>query len=359
MQYLDTNLVELHYQMPLNEIIYDFFDALKANTKGYASLDYELSGYRPSELVKVDMKLNGDTVDALSFIAHRGQGVSPGPPAVREAEGEHPPAAVRGAGPGGHWRPGHRPGDRQGYAEGCAGQVLRRRHHPQEEAAGKAEGGQEKMRSLGSVQIPTEAFLAVLKLDEKPPSPPPSFFTQGPPGRAGGAALLRGGGLLPLFLGLNVTWGQETGGGGGAAPPPPPAARPRSPHPTPPHRPSPLPPSPSLMLLQARFAGNRLWCCALIEQQSGGVEKRSTPFLCFRRKSGVRGGFPRMLEPSAGFPWARIRPKAGAHKKIERGRDHEKEDGMFTGLDGAAECADRLRRRLSGGCLRHVAAGDP
>ena len=71
MQYLDTNLVELHYQMPLNEIIYDFFDALKANTKGYASLDYELSGYRPSELVKVDLKLNGEMVDALSFIAHK------------------------------------------------------------------------------------------------------------------------------------------------------------------------------------------------------------------------------------------------------------------------------------------------
>ena len=71
MQYLDTYLVELHYEMPLNEIIYDFFDALKANTKGYASLDYELSGYRRSELVKVDMLLNGDQVDALSFIAHR------------------------------------------------------------------------------------------------------------------------------------------------------------------------------------------------------------------------------------------------------------------------------------------------
>jgi GTP-binding protein LepA len=71
MQYLDTNLVELHYQMPLNEIIYDFFDTLKANTKGYASLDYELSGYRPSDLVKVDLLLNGDQVDALSFIAHR------------------------------------------------------------------------------------------------------------------------------------------------------------------------------------------------------------------------------------------------------------------------------------------------
>ena len=71
MQYLDTYLVEMHYEMPLNEIIYDFFDTLKANTKGYASLDYELSGYRPSELVKVDILLNGDQVDALSFIAHR------------------------------------------------------------------------------------------------------------------------------------------------------------------------------------------------------------------------------------------------------------------------------------------------
>ena len=71
MQYLDTNLVELHYSMPLGEIIYDFFDALKARTKGYASLDYELEGYQPSELVKVDLLLNGDQVDALSFIAHR------------------------------------------------------------------------------------------------------------------------------------------------------------------------------------------------------------------------------------------------------------------------------------------------
>src|SRR5699024_4702780 len=71
MQYLDTNLVEIHYLMPLNEIIYDFFDTLKARTKGYASLDYELADYRPSDLVKVDLLLNGDQVDALSFIAHR------------------------------------------------------------------------------------------------------------------------------------------------------------------------------------------------------------------------------------------------------------------------------------------------
>ena len=166
MQYLDTNLVELHYQMPLNEIIYDFFDALKANTKGYASLDYELSGYRSSELVKVDMKLNGDTVDALSFIAHRDKAY---PRARRLCEKlkENIPGSCSRCRSGGHWRPGHRQGDRQGHAEGCAGQVLRRRHQPQEEAAGKAEGGQrKKMRSLGSVQIPTEAFLAVLKLDE-------------------------------------------------------------------------------------------------------------------------------------------------------------------------------------------------
>ena len=71
MTYLDQRLVELHYEMPLNEIIYDFFDTLKARTKGYASLDYELSEYKPSDLVKVDMLLNGDQVDALSFIAHR------------------------------------------------------------------------------------------------------------------------------------------------------------------------------------------------------------------------------------------------------------------------------------------------
>ncbi|MBQ3276779.1 MAG: translation elongation factor 4, partial [Oscillospiraceae bacterium] len=71
MTYLDQRLVEMHYEMPLNEIIYDFFDTLKARTKGYASLDYELSEYVPSDLVKVDMLLNGDQVDALSFIAHR------------------------------------------------------------------------------------------------------------------------------------------------------------------------------------------------------------------------------------------------------------------------------------------------
>ncbi len=132
MQYLDTNLVELHYSMPLGEIIYDFFDTLKARTKGYASLDYQRRpGGRP--------------------VLHRpqGQGLPPGEKAVREAEGEHPPPAVRGARPGRHRRQDHRPGDRQSHAQGCAGQVLRRRHHPQEEAAGEAERGQEEDAEFG------------------------------------------------------------------------------------------------------------------------------------------------------------------------------------------------------------------
>ena len=68
MSYLDQSRVELHYDMPLNEIIYDFFDALKSRTRGYGSLDYELSGYRPSKLVKLDILLNGEVIDALSFI---------------------------------------------------------------------------------------------------------------------------------------------------------------------------------------------------------------------------------------------------------------------------------------------------
>ena len=70
MKYLDTDRVDLHYELPLNEIVYDFFDALKSRTKGYASFDYELSGYVISDLVKLDIMLNGEVVDALSFIVH-------------------------------------------------------------------------------------------------------------------------------------------------------------------------------------------------------------------------------------------------------------------------------------------------
>ena len=123
MTYLDQRLVELHYEMPLNEIIYDFFDTLKARTKGYASLDYELSEYKISDLVKVDMLLNGDQVDALSFIAHREKAY--------------------------------------GRARKLGGDITRKKKLLEKQKEGK-----KKMRQLGTVSIPTEAFLAVLKLDE-------------------------------------------------------------------------------------------------------------------------------------------------------------------------------------------------
>ena len=166
MQYLDTHLVELHYQMPLNEIIYDFFDTLKANTKGYASLDYELSGYRPSELVKVDLLLNGDGVDALSFIAHKDKAY---PRARRLCEKlkENIPrqlfeipiqAAIGGKVIARETVKAMR---KDVLAKCYGGDVTRKKKLLEKQKEGK-----KKMRSLGTVQVPTEAFLAVLKLDE-------------------------------------------------------------------------------------------------------------------------------------------------------------------------------------------------
>jgi len=167
MQYLDTRLVELHYEMPLNEIIYDFFDTLKANTKGYASLDYELSGYRPSELVKVDLRLNGDGVDALSFIAHKDKAY---PRARRLCEKlkENIPrqlfeipiqAAIGGRVIARETVKAMR---KDVLAKCYGGDITRKKKLLEKQKEGK-----KKMRSLGTVQVPTEAFLAVLKLDEE------------------------------------------------------------------------------------------------------------------------------------------------------------------------------------------------
>ena len=166
MQYLDQRLVEMHYEMPLNEIIYDFFDTLKAKTKGYASLDYELSEYVPSDLVKVDMLLNGDQVDALSFIAHRDKAYGRARKLCEKLRDNIPrqlfeipvQAAIGGKIIA---RETVRAMRKDVLAKCYGGDITRKKKLLEKQKEGK-----KKMRQLGTVQIPTEAFLAVLKLDE-------------------------------------------------------------------------------------------------------------------------------------------------------------------------------------------------
>ena len=166
MEYITTNRVNIHYEIPLSEIVYNFFDKLKGSTKGYASFDYNLIGYKPSDLVKMDILLNGEIVDALSVIVHKDFAYNRGKAIVYKLKDiiprqlfEVPIQAVIGTKV--IARTDIKAMRKNVLAKCYGGDITRKRKLLEKQKEGK-----KRMKMIGRVEVPSEAFLAILNIDE-------------------------------------------------------------------------------------------------------------------------------------------------------------------------------------------------